>query len=101
MKLSIAHIILTRDLGTYLWSLFRKLSPKQSLTLVSEQTTLQETLNRIVGQEQNPHSIVARNKKHGFLAAQSLDTRELHLRVKLAKVNSFRIIVNAVELNFN
>lgn len=72
----ITPVILSGGSGTRLWPYSRTLYPKQFLPLVSEQTMLQETVNRLLAFNQDtvPTSspVVICNEEHRFMVAEQL-----------------------------
>lgn len=71
--MEIKPVILSGGSGTRLWPLSRKLYPKQLLPLVTEQTLLQETVQRIAGiNDVSDSVIVVCNEEHRFLVAEQL-----------------------------
>lgn len=72
---AVVPIILSGGTGSRLWPLSRELNPKQFLSLVSENSMLQETLVRLQGNstvstESDP--VIVCNDAHRFLAAEQL-----------------------------
>ncbi|MBI5918801.1 MAG: mannose-1-phosphate guanylyltransferase/mannose-6-phosphate isomerase [Nitrosomonadales bacterium] len=65
-------VILSGGSGTRLWPLSRKSLPKQFLSLVSEKTLFQETLQRLRGVPDIASPVVVCNTEHRFLAAEQL-----------------------------
>ncbi|MBT4020513.1 MAG: mannose-1-phosphate guanylyltransferase/mannose-6-phosphate isomerase [Alphaproteobacteria bacterium] len=64
-------VILCGGSGTRLWPMSRATFPKQFLPLVSEQTLLQETINRVTGAEFSAPLMIS-NEQHRFLVAEEL-----------------------------
>ncbi len=64
-------VIMAGGSGTRLWPLSRRMLPKQFLSLVGEQSMLQETLLRLNGLERSP-AVVVCNTEHRFLVAEQL-----------------------------
>jgi mannose-1-phosphate guanylyltransferase/mannose-6-phosphate isomerase len=64
-------VILSGGAGTRLWPLSRELYPKQLLPLISKQTMLQETVQRLQGLDIAAPTVVA-NEAHRFLVAEQL-----------------------------
>ena len=64
-------VIMAGGSGTRLWPLSRQKYPKQFLTLLGENSMLQETLLRLNGLNRSP-AIVVCNTEHRFLAAEQL-----------------------------
>lgn len=75
--------------GTRLWPLSRSLYPKQFLSLTSQHSLLQETLNRLKGLDCLSPIIVS-NNEHRFIVAEQL--RQLG-------INNFQIILEPVGRN--
>jgi len=69
--MSIHPVILCGGAGTRLWPLSRKLYPKQLLPLHSEQSLLQDTLQRISGEDFAPPLMIC-NIEHRFIVASQL-----------------------------
>ncbi len=65
-------VILSGGSGSRLWPLSRTLLPKQFLPLVSDQTMLQETVQRVAGHPAIQRSIVVCNVEHRFLVAEQM-----------------------------
>jgi mannose-1-phosphate guanylyltransferase/mannose-6-phosphate isomerase len=65
-------VILSGGSGSRLWPLSRESYPKQFLPLVSEQTMLCETLERLRGLDELAKPIVVCNEEHRFLVAEQL-----------------------------
>lgn len=64
-------VIMAGGTGSRLWPMSRELYPKQFLSLVGEQTLLQETLQRLEGLETAAPLLIC-NEEHRFLAAEQL-----------------------------
>lgn len=64
-------VIMTGGSGTRLWPLSRKQFPKQFLNLTSQDSMLQETLQRLVGIESDAPLLLA-NESHRFLVAEQV-----------------------------
>lgn len=64
-------VIMAGGTGSRLWPMSRELYPKQFLSLVGEQTLLQETLQRLDGLETAAPLLIC-NEEHRFLAAEQL-----------------------------
>ena len=64
-------VILSGGAGTRLWPLSRELYPKQLLPLISSQTMLQETVQRLEGLDASAPMVVC-NEAHRFLVAEQL-----------------------------
>ena len=71
-------VVLSGGSGTRLWPLSRSQYPKQFLPLVSENTMLQETLNRLNGLHDLASPIVVCNENHRFMVAEQL--REIDIK---------------------
>lgn len=67
-------VILAGGSGTRLWPLSRELYPKQLLELVSRDTMLQDTLQRLAGFDDLDAPIVICNENHRFMVAEQLRT---------------------------
>ena len=65
-------VLLCGGSGTRLWPLSRRALPKQFLALISEQSMLQETLQRLRGLAQLSAPIVVCSNDHRFLVADQL-----------------------------
>ena len=65
-------VLLCGGSGTRLWPLSRRALPKQFLPLVSDQSMLQETLQRLRGLAQLSAPIVVSSNDHRFLVADQL-----------------------------
>jgi len=74
----IVPVILSGGSGTRLWPLSRASLPKQLLPLVSKNSMLQETLNRVSGWANVANPIVVCGNDHRFLVAEQL--RELGIQ---------------------
>ena len=68
--MNIVPVILSGGSGTRLWPLSRKQYPKQYLTLVGENTMLQETILRLEGIDNLVDPIIVCNAEHRFLVAE-------------------------------
>lgn len=64
-------VVMAGGSGSRLWPMSRELYPKQFLSLVSEKTMLQETLERLEGLPTAPPVLIC-NESHRFLAAEQL-----------------------------
>ncbi|WP_071809254.1 mannose-1-phosphate guanylyltransferase/mannose-6-phosphate isomerase [Franconibacter pulveris] len=67
----ILPVIMAGGSGTRLWPLSRTLYPKQFLSLTSESTMLQDTLQRLEKVEHQPPFIIC-NESHRFIVAEQL-----------------------------
>jgi len=67
---NIIPVILSGGSGTRLWPLSRKQYPKQYLTLVGDNTMLQETILRLSGLDNLADPIIICNADHRFLVAE-------------------------------
>lgn len=68
----IIPIVLAGGTGSRLWPLSREHYPKQLLTLVGENSLLQETLKRVQGLPEIQDPIVICNKQYRFLVAEQM-----------------------------
>ncbi|MCP3852859.1 MAG: mannose-1-phosphate guanylyltransferase/mannose-6-phosphate isomerase [Gammaproteobacteria bacterium] len=68
----IIPVILSGGSGSRLWPMSREMNPKQFLSLVGEQTMLQETMTRLSGVYDLAAPIVVCNEDHRFLVAQQM-----------------------------
>ena len=68
----ILPVILCGGSGTRLWPLSRRMYPKQFLTLLGEETLLQQTANRIQNVTGVHPPLVVCNEEHRFLVAEQL-----------------------------
>jgi len=66
----ITPVILSGGSGTRLWPLSRKEYPKQYLSLLSDNTMLQETLLRLDGLDNITDPIIICNTEHRFIVAE-------------------------------
>lgn len=85
----IIPIIMAGGSGTRLWPLSRSLYPKQFLSLINENSLLQETLKRLDGLNCLPPVIVS-NNEHRFIVAEQL---------RQFGVDDFQIILEPVGSN--
>ncbi|TFL84153.1 mannose-1-phosphate guanylyltransferase/mannose-6-phosphate isomerase [Escherichia coli] len=85
----IIPIIMAGGSGTRLWLLSRSLYPKQFLSLINENSLLQETLKRLDGLNCLPPVIVS-NNEHRFIVAEQL---------RQFGVDDFQIILEPVGRN--
>lgn len=85
----IIPIIMAGGSGTRLWPLSRSLYPKQFLSLINENSLLQETLQRLGGLNCLPPVIVS-NNEHRFIVAEQL---------RQFGVDDFQIILEPVGRN--
>ena len=70
--MKIIPVILSGGSGTRLWSLSRAQFPKQYLSLVGENSMLQDTILRLNGIENLSQPILVCNKDHRFIVAEQL-----------------------------
>jgi mannose-1-phosphate guanylyltransferase/mannose-6-phosphate isomerase len=70
--MKICPIILAGGCGSRLWPLSREALPKQLLRLVSEQTMLQETIQRLGGAQNWMPPLIVCGNEHRFLVAEQL-----------------------------
>ena len=85
----IIPIIMAGGSGTRLWPLSRSLYPKQFLSLINENSLLQETLKRLDGLNCLPPVIVS-NNEHRYIVAEQL---------RQFGVDDFQIILEPVGRN--
>ncbi len=70
---AIIPVVLSGGSGTRLWPLSREHYPKQLLSLINDNTLLQDTLKRLDGlQAIATHQIIVCNEEHRFLVAEQL-----------------------------
>jgi mannose-1-phosphate guanylyltransferase/mannose-6-phosphate isomerase len=65
-------VILSGGFGGRLWPVSRASYPKQFISLITENTLLQETLLRLSGLPELGHPILVCNTRHRFIAAEQL-----------------------------
>src|ERR1700677_1237576 len=68
----IIPIILAGGTGSRLWPLSRENYPKQLLTLIGENSLLQETIKRIESLPESTEPFVICNKQYRFLVAEQM-----------------------------
>ncbi|MGD9713817.1 MAG: mannose-1-phosphate guanylyltransferase/mannose-6-phosphate isomerase, partial [Thermomicrobiales bacterium] len=68
----IIPVLLSGGAGTRLWPLSRETYPKQFLSLLGEQTLLQQTITRAADRSRFAAPIVVANQEHRFLIAEQL-----------------------------
>jgi len=68
----ITSVILAGGSGTRLWPLSRELYPKQLISLVNEDTMLQNTLTRLEGVDKKSAPIIICNENHRFMVAEQI-----------------------------
>lgn len=85
----IIPIIMAGGSGTRLWPLSRSLYPKQFLSLINENSLLQETLKRLDGLNCLP-PVIGSNNEHRFIVAEQL---------RQFGVDDFQIILEPVGRN--
>jgi mannose-1-phosphate guanylyltransferase len=68
----ILPVVMSGGSGSRLWPLSRKKHPKQFLSLVSENTMLQDTVLRLEGLDCMPPTVIC-NEGHRFIVAEQLD----------------------------
>lgn len=66
----IIPVILAGGSGTRLWPLSRELYPKQLISLVNEDTMLQNTIKRLDGVEKKGSPVIICNEDHRFMVAE-------------------------------
>lgn len=77
MSRKITPVILAGGIGSRLWPLSRKAMPKQFLSLLSNESLLQSTLRRVVGEYFNDAILVC-NEQHRFIAkSQAADVANI------------------------
>lgn len=74
----IIPVILAGGSGTRLWPLSRELYPKQLLSLVNENTMLQNTIHRLDGLQTKGSPIVICNEDHRFMVAEQIRQTGVH-----------------------
>ncbi|MBT4934654.1 MAG: mannose-1-phosphate guanylyltransferase/mannose-6-phosphate isomerase [Rhodospirillaceae bacterium] len=77
--MSIYPVILSGGSGTRLWPLSRKHYPKQLLSLTSDKSLLQETLNRVTGKNFEAPLVIC-NDQHRFSVAEQVRQINLYVR---------------------
>ena len=70
-------MILSGGSGTRLWPLSRALRPKQLLSLVTEETMIQDTVSRLQGVQDLAAPIIVCNEEHRFMIAEQM--REINV----------------------
>ncbi len=65
-------VILSGGSGTRLWPMSRSLYPKQLLALVGEHSLLQETAQRVMGDDGFAPPLIIANEEHRFIIAEQL-----------------------------
>lgn len=68
----IIPVILAGGSGTRLWPLSRELYPKQLISLVNEDTMLQNTIKRLNNVEKKGNPVIICNDDHRFMVAEQL-----------------------------
>ena len=76
--MKVISVILCGGSGTRLWPLSRELYPKQLLTLIDDNSLLQNTIRRCNNHPDNNGTILVCNEGHRFLVAEQL--RELDIQ---------------------
>lgn len=74
--MTLLPVIMAGGSGTRLWPLSRELHPKQFLSLMGEETMLQQTLSRLQGLPATLPLVVC-NEAHRFLVAEQLRQKSL------------------------
>ncbi|MBU0731216.1 MAG: NTP transferase domain-containing protein, partial [Proteobacteria bacterium] len=82
----IVPVILAGGTGTRLWPLSRSLYPKQLLALVSDNTMLQDTIQRVQGDSLIAEPIVICNSDQRFMVAEQLEDIKVNARIILEPV---------------
>jgi mannose-1-phosphate guanylyltransferase/mannose-6-phosphate isomerase len=72
LKRKLYPVILSGGSGTRLWPLSRASFPKQFLKLVSDNTLLQETIDRVNCSDNFHAPLMVSNKEHRFIVAEQL-----------------------------
>jgi mannose-1-phosphate guanylyltransferase / mannose-6-phosphate isomerase len=72
MHARIIPVILSGGSGSRLWPLSRSLYPKQLLSLLGEQTLLQQTAQRVLNPEKFAAPIIVSSEDHRFIVAEQL-----------------------------
>jgi mannose-1-phosphate guanylyltransferase / mannose-6-phosphate isomerase len=65
-------VILSGGSGTRLWPMSRTLYPKQLLSLLGQDSLLQQTVRRIAGQQGFASPLLVANEEHRFIIAEQL-----------------------------
>ena len=73
----IIPVILSGGSGTRLWPLSRAMRPKQLLSMVSNQTMIQDTVTRLAGVSDIADPIIVCNEEHRFTIAEQM--REINI----------------------
>jgi len=76
-------VILSGGSGTRLWPMSRALYPKQLLSLVGEQSLLQQTVLRVAGQQEFAAPVIVANEEHRFIIAEQLRAIDVQPRTLL------------------
>ncbi|MGH7094893.1 MAG: mannose-1-phosphate guanylyltransferase/mannose-6-phosphate isomerase [Stellaceae bacterium] len=76
-------VILSGGSGTRLWPMSRALYPKQLLSLVGEQSLLQQTVLRVAGQPEFAAPVIVANEEHRFIIAEQLRAIDVRPRALL------------------
>lgn len=73
-------VVLAGGSGTRLWPLSRKLYPKQFQPLVTDATLLQETVERVSGDDRFHPPLILCNEDHRFIVAEQMRARDIITR---------------------
>jgi mannose-1-phosphate guanylyltransferase / mannose-6-phosphate isomerase len=65
-------VILSGGSGTRLWPMSRTLYPKQLLSLLGQDSLLQQTVRRVAGQQDFASPLLVANEEHRFIIAEQL-----------------------------
>ncbi len=94
----IQPVILSGGSGSRLWPVSRSMYPKQLISLLGEQTMLQETITRLNGIETTTENcLIICNEAHRFLVAEQL--REVDVPAKIILEPEGRNTAPAVALS--
>ena len=68
----ITPVILSGGAGTRLWPMSRTLYPKQLLSLLGQDSLLQQTVRRVSGRQGFGAPLLVANEEHRFIIAEQL-----------------------------